>query len=617
MLRDSRSYEAQIIDAVRSVNKALGGTYGTSSAIHKNEFNQYEVQLIDAIKGIGKTLSGNGLSLAGGGVGEVTAEQFQALSQRVTKLESESFFRLVNGNVTLKEQYQNLWVPGWLAAGGIGSESGGGVSYLRELSDVYHDDYGVLNANGGSVQPGDTIVYNDQLGWVAAPITVSGVVKKIACGGYNTLSPDANGLVDITQPVLSQVQWYVNENIIITRNLTTGTPIAAIQLAGPNSQAVQLYAPSGGGGGGGSTVTVSPRLYSGVPIADITVDGSTVTLYAPSGGGGVSVLDDLNDVYITNPGDGQALVYRNGYWQNETIPGGGGGGSYSSGTGISINSNNVISISTAYQQKIAKGEDAYNSISALADRITAIEGWFEVVTVSGQSALHAKSGRAIYSDSWISAGGVGSGGGGGGGVTSLYALDEVLSSTSPSTNQVFYFNGSKWTATALKTVGGTSLIGSGNIPISGGGGTVTSVDMTVPSGFSVTGRPITTSGTLAVSLDSQTRNKFLASPASSSGTPSFRTIVESDIPDLSDKYVTLDTTQNNISGEKTFITNPLNIAGSSGLKVASKSYIDLGPIRIKFENNALHITKADPNDQNNYGIYADGFVSAGGVGQSS
>lgn len=35
--------------------------------------------------------------------------------------------------------------------------------------------------------------------------------------------------------------------------------------------------------------------------------------------------------------------------------------------------------------------------------------------------------------------------GGGGGVTSLYALSEVLSSTSPSRNDLFYFNGSKWT----------------------------------------------------------------------------------------------------------------------------------------------------------------------------
>lgn len=31
-----------------------------------------------------------------------------------------------HGNVTLKSQYQNLWVPGWLAAGGVGSGGGGG-----------------------------------------------------------------------------------------------------------------------------------------------------------------------------------------------------------------------------------------------------------------------------------------------------------------------------------------------------------------------------------------------------------------------------------------------------------------------------------------------------------
>ena len=46
------------------------------------------------------------------------------------------------------------------------------------------------------------------------------------------------------------------------------------------------------------------------------------------GGGGtsnVAELDDLTDVTITSASNGQALVYRNGIWQNETIEGGGGG----------------------------------------------------------------------------------------------------------------------------------------------------------------------------------------------------------------------------------------------------------------------------------------------------
>jgi hypothetical protein len=54
----------------------------------------------------------------------------------------------------------------------------------------------------------------------------------------------------------------------------------------------------------------------------------------------------------------------------------------------------------------------------------------------------------------------------------------------------------------IKSINGISLLGSGDIVIAGGGGTVTSVAMTVPTGLTVTGSPITTSGTLAVALQS-------------------------------------------------------------------------------------------------------------------
>lgn len=59
--------------------------------------------------------------------------------------------------------------------------------------------------------------------------------------------------------------------------------------------------------------------------------------------------------------------------------------------------------------------------------------------------------------------------------------------------------------TNIKTINNQSLLGSGNITIqggSGGSGTVTSVAMTVPTGLSVSGSPITTNGTLAVSFAS-------------------------------------------------------------------------------------------------------------------
>jgi hypothetical protein len=61
--------------------------------------------------------------------------------------------------------------------------------------------------------------------------------------------------------------------------------------------------------------------------------------------------------------------------------------------------------------------------------------------------------------------------------------------------------------------------------------TVTSVAMTVPSFLSVSGSPITTSGTLAVSLVTQAANLVLAGPSSgSAAVPTFRNLTYLDVP---------------------------------------------------------------------------------------
>jgi hypothetical protein len=71
-----------------------------------------------------------------------------------------------------------------------------------------------------------------------------------------------------------------------------------------------------------------------------------------------------------------------------------------------------------------------------------------------------------------------------------------------------------------------------NVALSGGGGgTVTSVAMTLPSWLSVAGSPITTSGTLAVTATTgQTANQFLATPNGSTGAVGLRAIVGADLP---------------------------------------------------------------------------------------
>ncbi len=68
-------------------------------------------------------------------------------------------------------------------------------------------------------------------------------------------------------------------------------------------------------------------------------------------------------------------------------------------------------------------------------------------------------------------------------------------------------------------------------PGGGGVGTVTSVALTVPSEFSVSGSPITSSGTLAVTKATQSANRVFAGPTSGSAAqPTFRALVSADIP---------------------------------------------------------------------------------------
>lgn len=64
-----------------------------------------------------------------------------------------------------------------------------------------------------------------------------------------------------------------------------------------------------------------------------------------------------------------------------------------------------------------------------------------------------------------------------------------------------------------------------------GSGSVTSVAMTVPSILAIAGTPITTSGTLALTLATQTANTVFAGPTSAGpSAPTFRALVNADLP---------------------------------------------------------------------------------------
>lgn len=93
--------------------------------------------------------------------------------------------------------------------------------------------------------------------------------------------------------------------------------------------------------------------------------------------------------------------------------------------------------------------------------------------------------------------------------------------------------------TVLNLIAGTNITltadGSGGVTfdVSGSGfGTVTSVGLSLPAIFSVSGSPVTTSGTLSATLASQSQNLVWASPNGAPGLPTFRALVAGDIPSL-------------------------------------------------------------------------------------
>lgn len=121
------------------------------------------------------------------------------------------------------------------------------------------------------------------------------------------------------------------------------------------------------------------------------------------------------------------------------------------------------------------------------------------------------------------------------------------------------------------------LIGSGG----GGSGTVTSVGLTMPSIFTVTGtNPITNSGTFGVSLNTQNANTFLAGPTTgAASTPTFRTLVTSDIPAL--PYLSDSLPSTNI-----FVGNLSNVATavalSGDISISSLGVVTIGNSAVTF-----------------------------------
>lgn len=120
----------------------------------------------------------------------------------------------------------------------------------------------------------------------------------------------------------------------------------------------------------------------------------------------------------------------------------------------------------------------------------------------------------------------------------------TIATANGGTNLTSYTTGDILYASATNVLSKLAIGGTGNVLTVAAGipswaapatsGTVTSVAMTVPNILSVSGSPITTSGTLAVTLATQNANIIFAGPSSGGAAiPTFRSLVAADIPAIS------------------------------------------------------------------------------------
>ena len=371
---------------------------------------------------------------------------------------------------------------------------------------------------------------------------------------------------------------------------------------------------SGGGGGGGYVLPIaSASTLGGIKVGSgLSIDANGV-LSATGGGGSGTVTDvkmngtthspvngvvDLGTVITSLSGYAtQSWVQQRGYLTTETDP---------TVPSWAKTVNPLFYIGTTQVQTSSASQALTGILSVKNSTNNSLFEWD-----GDNNAWHFYGN--LYTDGWVSAGGIGSGSSGG----SVVTISNLLSSG---------------TRIATITINGT---GYDILAPQGGSGTVTRIDLgstqysPVNGVVSLPAYPTTLpasdvyawakaatkpSYTLDEIADGTTRKLSNYLPLTG-GTMT---------GDIVMSGANIVPSANNTCGLGTSSARFANIYGvdadlSSGLSVSETGHIDLGPIRIKYDatNKALHITKKSITDINTYGFYVDGFVSAGGVGQTS
>lgn len=437
---------------------------------------------------------------------------------------------------------------------------------------------------------------------------------------------------------------------------------------------------SGGGGGGGSSVSIRDLLTTGTTIGILTIDGVDYTLKAPSGGGGSGSVTSVgltvptgltvSNSPITSSGN-IAVSYASGYsipttakqnaWDaaaanlSNYLPLSGGKITGSLQIGATIWGTTGTTANWSIDND---GSAVFDNISAnSADFSTIVLNgnpldWFTVETVDGSPTLKLNTRYAgLWTASgWISVGGVGSGSGGSGGASSLWQLSDVDVSSRQAGDMLTYSN-NKWvnisranlltdyakkswvqstlgsyvTFTGTETISGAKTFTAattsftGNISV----GSVISVANSGVIDLSNSGVSMFNYGHRGTRAFNAYGSSFNLRACNSDGTTANIIALTTSNIQVGSTLIPNYTAGYNLGGSPsnqrwaTIYGENGNLTGD--LTLANTSHIDIGPLRIEYDstNKALHITKVSSSDNNNYGIYADGFIASGGIQQTS
>ncbi len=441
---------------------------------------------------------------------------------------------------------------------------------------------GALSTDGsGVVSSGTLTVPNGGTG--LATIAAHSVILGEGTSAVAVATPSTAGYVLTSTGASSDPTWQAasgavlsvaNSDGTLTISPTTGNVVASIALGHANTwTGTQIFPLTDAQGSAftNSLNNATTTLINGTKISgNISGNAANVTgIVALANGGTNAALTPSNGGIFYSTGTAGAILGGTATAHQVLLSGAGSAPSWSTATYPATTSANQLLYS-----------NAANTVAGLA---TANNGIL-VTSSSGVPSIGSTLPTAVQSNI-TQVGTITSGVWNGTPIGPTYGGTGVNNGSNTITlggnmNTGGAFTTTPGNAVTFTTTGTTNI----TLPTSGTlattGNTVSSVGLSLPSIFTVTNSPVTSSGTLTGSLNTQTANTVFAGPSSgSAAVPTFRAMVSADYPASTINYGSIQNeTKSTILGNPSGSTSaaPSEITLGAGLSFSGTTLVNTG-----------------------------------------